>query len=181
MLDYPMHIAVYGSDPIRRLHSLRRVYRNMIPMMSMASHSLMAVDEFDDIVGVCGVFAPGECRQSAEQRNRLMESAMLSGPDVLVRMSRWFGAWDALDPEIRHWHIGPLAVDMPFQGMGIGSALISQLTALLDQAGDAAYLETDDSGNVEFYKRFGFAVIDEQVVLGIPNWFMLRPPGAVTS
>ena len=68
---------------------MRRVYRNMIPMMSTASHSLMAVDEFDDIVGVCGVFAPGECRQSREQRNRLMESAMVSGPDVLVRMSRW--------------------------------------------------------------------------------------------
>jgi hypothetical protein len=27
---------------------------------------------------------------------------------------------------------------------------------------------------VLFYERFGFEVISEQDVLGVPNWFMLR-------
>ena len=26
-----------------------------------------------------------------------------------------------------------------------------------------------------FYEKFGFEVIAEQEVLGVPNWFMLRP------
>lgn len=176
MLDNPMHIAVYGSDPIRRMHSLRRVFRNMMPILSMANHSLVAHDEFGEIIGVCGILAPGECRPTTDKKNRFMESAMMVGPDALVRMRRWFNAWQALDPDICHWHIGPLAVDLPFQGMGIGSALMNHLCAKLDASSDAAYLETDDADNVDFYRRFGFEVIAEQSVLGIPNWFMLRQP-----
>jgi hypothetical protein len=30
---------------------------------------------------------------------------------------------------------------------------------------------------VRFYERFGFTIIGEQNVLGIPNWFMRRPAG----
>jgi ribosomal protein S18 acetylase RimI-like enzyme len=176
MLDNPMHIAVYGSDPVRRMHSLRRVFRNLMPMLSMANHSIVAIDEFGEIVGVCGILAPGSCKPTIDQKKRFMQGAMMIGPDAMVRMGRWLSAWQALDPNICHWHIGPLAVDMPFQGMGIGSALMNHLCAKLDQSGDAAYLETDDSGNVDFYKRFGFEVIAEQTVLGIPNWFMLRQP-----
>jgi hypothetical protein len=38
------------------------------------------------------------------------------------------------------------------------------------------YLETDKPENVPFYQRFGFAVIAAAEVLGVPNWFMCRPP-----
>ena len=177
-LDNPIHIAVYGSDLVRRMHSLRRVYRNMMPIMSMANHSLVAVDEFGEILGVAGILAPGACRPATENKNQFLQGAMLVGPDALVRMGRWLGAWRALDPEVRHWHIGPLAVDIPFQGMGIGSALISAVCDKVDAVGDAAYLETDDSGNVDFYKRYGFEIVVEQTVLGVQNWFMLRQPSA---
>ena len=177
-LDNPIHIAVYGSDPVRRMRSLRRVFRNMMPVMSMANHSLIAADEFGEILGVVGILAPGDCRPTSENKSQFMQSAMIVGPDALVRMGRWLGAWQALDPAVRHWHIGPLAVDMPFQGMGIASALMQAVCEKVDVAGDAAYLETDDAGNVDFYKRFGFEVVAEQTVLGIPNWFMLRQPRA---
>jgi len=46
--------------------------------------------------------------------------------------------------------------------------------ARMDAAGEAAYLETDKPANVRFYERFGFEVVGEQRVLGVPNWFMLR-------
>lgn len=181
MLDNPMHIAVYGSDPVRRLHALRRVFRNQMQILSMANHSLVALDEFGDIVGMCGMRAPGACRPTSDQRNRLLGDAMVIGPDALVRMARWFTAWQALDPDVRHWHIGPVAVDMPFQGMGIRSALMTALCAKLDAFGDAAYLETDHVDNVDFFRRYDFEVIDEQSVLGIPNWFMLRPARSIQN
>lgn len=36
------------------------------------------------------------------------------------------------------------------------------------------YLETDRPENIRFYARFGFEVIAEQHVLGVPNFFMIR-------
>ena len=37
-----------------------------------------------------------------------------------------------------------------------------------------AYLETDKDVNVEFYKKFGFKIISEAMILGVKNWYMLR-------
>ena len=49
--------------------------------------------------------------------------------------------------------------------------------AQMDAAGEDAYLETDKEINVRFYERFGFEVVGEQEVIGVPNWFMLRRAG----
>ncbi len=46
----------------------------------------------------------------------------------------------------------------------------------LDRTNDAGYLETDRAENVEFYRRYGFEIIDEATVLGVPNYFMWRKP-----
>ena len=45
----------------------------------------------------------------------------------------------------------------------------------MDAGRSAAYLETDKAENVTFYQRFGFRVTAQEDVLGVPNWFMLRP------
>jgi predicted N-acetyltransferase YhbS len=58
--------------------------------------------------------------------------------------------------------------------MGIGSKLMRVFSARVDAAGEDVYLETDKPTNVPFYERFGFEVVSEQEVLGVPNWFMLR-------
>jgi hypothetical protein len=52
----------------------------------------------------------------------------------------------------------------------------------MDAAKANAYLETDKPENVRFYERFGFEVVREEVVLGVPNSYMLRPaPGSAAS
>jgi hypothetical protein len=44
----------------------------------------------------------------------------------------------------------------------------------MDDCGMLLYLETDKSENVPFYQKFGFTVVAEADVLGVPNWFMSR-------
>ena len=73
-------------------------------------------------------------------------------------------------------HLGPLAVDAGLQGQGIGSILLAEHCRRLDAAGEVGYLETDREQNVAFYARQGFETVDEAQVLGVPNWFMRRPP-----
>jgi hypothetical protein len=45
----------------------------------------------------------------------------------------------------------------------------------MDTAGATAYLQADAPPNVRFCQRFGFEVV-EQEVIGDPDWFMLRAP-----
>jgi ribosomal protein S18 acetylase RimI-like enzyme len=121
---------------------------------------------------------PGACRPGAGQQLRLLPHVLALGPRAFGRAGRWMGAWRALDLPERHWHLGPVAVDAGLQGRGIGSLLLAHYCERADAAGEVTYLETDKVINVHFYERFGFAVIGEQDVLGVPNWFMRRVPGA---
>jgi ribosomal protein S18 acetylase RimI-like enzyme len=68
-----------------------------------------------------------------------------------------------------------MAVDVHLQGRGVGSAMLADFCARMDEQGAVAYLETDKSENVRFYERFAFSVVAESKVLGVPSWFMSRP------
>ncbi len=46
----------------------------------------------------------------------------------------------------------------------------------VDALAATAWLETDLAINAAFYETLGFAVIRHEPVLGVPNWFMRRPP-----
>jgi ribosomal protein S18 acetylase RimI-like enzyme len=138
------------------------------------SHTIVARDEEGVIVGVCGMMPPGGCRPDLGQQMLLLPTLLRMGPRPAAQVARWLGAWGKRDPEKRHWHLGPLAVDAPLQGLGVGGRLMQVFCAQMDAARDDAYLETDKEINVRFYERFGFRVIGEANVLGVNNYFMHR-------
>ena len=173
MRDNPMHVAAFGEDPeIRR----RRFHAFMSAAISVKDFSQMLAAYGADgrIVGVCGSMPPGGCLPTLGEKPRILRSLLSNGPLTTVRTMRWLGVWAEHDPDERHWHLGPLAVEPHLRGMGIGSNLMRVFCARMDAAKEDAYLETDEPANVRFYERFGFEVVGEQEVLGISNWFMLR-------
>ncbi len=173
MRDNPQHVAAFGEDPEIR----RRRFRALMAAAFSASnfsHALVARREDGVIVGVCGMLPPGDCRPDLRQGLRLLPALLSIGPRPTGRLMRWMGAWKRHDPEERHWHLGPLAVNAHLQGEGVGSRMMRVFCAKMDAAGEDAYLETDKPINVRFYERFGFEVVGEEEVLGVPNWFMLR-------
>jgi len=91
-----------------------------------------------------------------------------------MRVLKWADEWARRDLAEPHWHLGPVAVDPHLQGKGIGGALLAKFCVRMDDSGALSYLETDKSENVRFYERFGFTVIAESKILGVPNWFMSR-------
>ncbi len=174
MRDNPLHVAAFGDDPELRLRKLRRMFGAAAGVLELHRHMLVARDPGGAIMGVCGTMPPGGCRPSIGQQLRLMPQLLANGPRATLRTARWLGAWAKRDPKIPHWHLGPVAVDAHLQGAGIGSRLMEAFCARVDAAGGDAYLETDKPANVRFYERFGFEVVGEQEILGVPNWFMLR-------
>ncbi len=176
MRDNPIHVAAFGEDPEPR----RRRFRALIAAafsVSDFSHTLVARREDGVIVGVCGMLPPGDCRPDLGQQLRMLPTLLSIGPRAAGRVMRWMGAWQRHDPEERHWHLGPLAVDAHLQGEGVGSRMMQVFCARMDAAGEDAYLETDKPINVRFYERFGFEIVGEQEVLSVTNWFMLRRAG----
>ena len=177
MRDNPTHVAALGEDPGRRQKRVRRIFSKVLPVMGHFDHLLVARHPDGTILGVLGMAAPGRCQPNAKQRMQLTLALLPLGPRALSRSLRWVGTWEKRDPEERHWHLGPVAVDAHLQGMGIGSKLMRVFCAQMDAAGEDAYLETDKPENVRFYERFGFKVVGEEDVIGVPNWYMARPAG----
>ncbi|MGI8945791.1 MAG: GNAT family N-acetyltransferase [Thermoleophilaceae bacterium] len=177
MRDNPNHVAIYGGDAERRERLHGRLMAAFFAT-STGQEPLCAVSD-GEIVGVAGVAPAGTCRPGPRQGLRMIPALLRLGPVAAGRVAAVASAWAQRDPDEQHLHLGPVAVDRPLQGQGIGSELMAAYCRRLDEEERMGYLETDERGNVDFYRRFGFEVSAETTVLGgVPNWFMRRPaPG----
>lgn len=174
MRDNPGHVAIFGADPVRRLRRLGRFF-GVVLFWIQAEGEITGAWRAGELVAVLGMPPRLACFPPLARRAR-MAPALLRGarPRELRRGARWLREWERRDPAEPHQHLGPVAVDAPLQGRGIGSELMRAFCARMDSAGTVAYLETDKLENVRFYERFGFDTIDETVLYGVPDWFMLR-------
>ena len=172
MRDNPLHVAAYGDDPDRRLACHARLTRGLFTVFT-DQQPICAVRD-GAIVGLTGAAPPGTCQPTAAQRVKLIPALVGLGPRTAARVGSWISTWAKHDPDEPHVHLGPLAVDAHLQCQGIGSEIMREHCRRLDSAGAAGYLETDKPENVRFYERFGYEVIADAPVLGVPNWFMRR-------
>lgn len=174
MADNPIHVAVYGGDETsraRRHESLMRVLLSSSPSMRIDG-----VEQGGSLIGVAAAVPPGHCQPRMTTRLRLLSRALTFGPRAAAHLMIWNRAWAAQDISEPHVHLGPVSVDRHLRGRGIGSLLMLRHTSHLDSIGVAGYLETDRPEAVGFYRRYGFAVIGKAEILGVPNWFLRRPP-----
>jgi ribosomal protein S18 acetylase RimI-like enzyme len=174
MRDNPLHVAAYGDDPERRLWCHARLMRGLFDVFG-AQQPICAVRD-GALLGVTGVAPAATCQPTAAQRIRLLPSMLGLGPRTAAHVGRWLSSWARHDLHEPHVHLGPLAVDAHLQGRGTGSLIMREHCRRLDAGGHVGYLETDKRENVRFYGRFGFEVIGEEAVIGVPNWFMRRAP-----
>ncbi len=171
MRDNPNQIAAYGPDPEVRYRGLELCFLRLLPLMP---HRPWIGLQGGTVVAVWGTAMPGACRLRWHQRLRMVPAMLPCGFPTTRRLLTWFGDWESRDPADEHWHLGPVAVDKPLQGRGLGSRMMAAWCDMLDEHGAAAYLETDKPENVRFYRKFGFEEVAEATVLGVQNWFMWR-------
>ena len=174
MRDNPIHMQAFGADARRRERALSLMFA---PVLRQQVRKGIVLGAFVScaLVGVTGMVPPRRCQPTIAEKVTVLPALIRgSGLRSSLRVLEWVGDWSRHDSTIPHWHLGPVAVDRPLQGQGIGSALLCEFCRRIDEHRSAGYLETDKPENVTFYKRFGFAVVDKHPVLGIKNWFMVR-------
>ncbi len=83
-------------------------------------------------------------------------------PAIMADLGALFAQFENYHPHDDDcWYLPLIGVDPAHQGKGIGAALMKHKTALLDELGALAYLESSTPRNVPLYQRFGFEIMDE--------------------
>lgn len=177
MCDNPANVRSLGiPDAEHRRPALTRFFAPVLRGLHRRGLIFGAFRK-DILVGVCGMARPGLCQPPLMEKLTVVPAVVFgNSAAATLRVLRWAREWARHDLREPHWHLGPVAVDFHLQGHGIGGAMLIDVCARMDDCGGLSYLETDKSENVRFYENFGFKVIEEAAVLGIPNWFMLRTP-----
>jgi ribosomal protein S18 acetylase RimI-like enzyme len=80
---------------------------------------------------------------------------------LLEEMSR-------VHPTEPHWYLPMIGVEPARQGAGLGSELMREALARVDQDGLPAYLESTNPRNIPFYQRFGFRSLGAIRMPGVP-------------
>ena len=179
MRDNPVNVRAFSiEDTEQRSRSLGRFFRPVVRGLYKRGIIIGAFRD-KELVGICGMARPSSCQPTLLEKIELLLSLTFGNPrGTAIRVLRWTGEWARRDPTRPHWHLGPVAVDSHLQGQGIGGAMLAAFCERMDRAHMLSYLETDKFVNVGFYEKFGFRVIEDAPVLGTPNWFMSRAPGA---
>jgi len=165
----PLHVAVFGAAALAKNEAFFR-----IALESLKGPKSAALLD-SRIVGINHwIDSPG-CQFSAFEKLR-MTPAMIHGFGLLpaIRVGTWLSRWAKRDPSKPHSHLGPIAVAPESQGRRIGQQLMEYYCSHLDQLRKTSYLETDRPGNVAFYRKFGFEIVQQEPVFGVLNFFMIR-------
>jgi ribosomal protein S18 acetylase RimI-like enzyme len=175
MRDNPINVQAFGGTEDHRVRALTRFFEAALRGLHQRG-LIIGAFRGGAMVGVCGMAPPGRCQPALGEKASILPAIVFGNAiGVSLRVVRWVGEWARRDPADTHWHLGPVAVEPELQGHGIGRAMMAAFCRRVDERDAASYLETDKSENVRFYETFGYGVIAEAPVLGVGNWFMMRP------
>ncbi|RBJ07274.1 N-acetyltransferase [Micromonospora provocatoris] len=109
----------------------------------------------------------------AEEGDEFDEMEAAIGAEAMKRFGVLDEMMSARHPAEPHWYLPFIAVHPDHHGKGVGSALLRNKLAELDQAGTAAYLEASSPRNAALYERLGFR--RRPVTLDLPEGPSLYP------
>jgi ribosomal protein S18 acetylase RimI-like enzyme len=163
--------AMKGGDALSRFFRAS-LARDVLP------HGEVHVAEHDGkIVGAALWRRPGEWHNNGvSQLLDLPWWLWVFGRD-LQRAGEGLDAMKKAHPSDPHWYLPTIGVDPAAQGLGVGSALMLAMLRRCESERTPAYLESSKPGNVAFYGRYGFKLMDERHLPdGPPFWPMWRDP-----
>ncbi len=175
--DNPMNRAVLRRGPSARVRANRLGAQLLLDRARVAGHVLVggAGDASSHapkgaLIGFEPVRPPPE-RPSLRQLGLLLRQ----GLGATLRWSRVQGELAAIRPDDPHWTLAMVGVEPEAQGGGLGGELVGRWLEGIAADPGPAWVETDRSELVPFYRRFGFEPAAHREILGVEVVGLRRP------
>jgi ribosomal protein S18 acetylase RimI-like enzyme len=166
----PGVLAIYGGNPTAAL----RFQIGIEASFKYLPGTVLVAELDGQVVGAMQITKWPACHRPPSLKMMLSALSGTRGLGQLMRTVRMMRTLGIRDPNKPHWHLKSLGVAPDFQGKGIGSQMVKFYCDLVDRDGIEAYHETGTK-TVRFYERFGFKVVGEETIIGVKNYYMLRP------
>jgi ribosomal protein S18 acetylase RimI-like enzyme len=177
--DNPSTLVNVRGDVDRAQRLIRRV-AHMVKLAGPYSHVLIAEND-GRVVGVLNAVTWPHCQLGIADKIKTTPGLIFAAGTGVGRVAKMATARARHDPDLPHWHIGPVGVHPQHQGRGIGSALLRTFMDTADDQAQSSFLETDVDQNVRLYEKFGFVIVSREEILGIDTRFMTRSPRSSTG
>lgn len=174
--------AAFEDDPVwshlvpthHRWHERASAWFSAEAKAQLRGHGRVLVD--DQVRGAAVWSPPGHWKGTLREGLTLAIPSLRLFRQQLLQSLQSLSVMEKAHPtEPPHWYLAIVGTDPAHQGAGVGSALISAVTAECDEQGLGAYLESSKESNVPYYGRHGFEV--RQVIErpgAPPLWAMWR-------
>jgi GNAT superfamily N-acetyltransferase len=162
--DYPGFRHVFPDAATRR-----RVLRPFMVATARdaAAHGYALVARSDDaVLGAALWMPPGTFPLSGIRKARMTGGLLrvaLAARSSLPGFIRLGTALEEAHPAAPSWYLEALGVDPRVQRRGVGTLLMTPALAEADDAGLPCYLQTSDPANIDYYRRFGFEVLQPAI------------------
>jgi ribosomal protein S18 acetylase RimI-like enzyme len=176
--DDPVSVAVYKNySSEKRIRALTVDFLIEIPVCIRRGYPIQ-VNEAGRTVAAAVIYPPGGYPLPViEQWLIQLKSILANGWYNIRGWLAWLHEVDKNHPSEAHYYLEYLGVEPGSQGQGFGSCILKHLIAKADEHHVGCYLENANPRNVPFYQRYGFQIVREMEIIGIPAWLMWRPPG----
>jgi GNAT superfamily N-acetyltransferase len=143
----------------------------------------LEVSRDGEVVGASLIHNPGGYPASLSLQAGLLWRGFAAARSFSAtgRWMKMMNAFARKHPKDPHYYLEILGVDQSWQGQGIASRMLKQLTMWADEEGSGCYLENSNRLNLPLYQRFGFHTTSQEEVMGVPVWFMWRSPEPASS
>lgn len=176
-VDEPVSKIIYRSFTAERRAKALTVDFSAELVVCLRKGYPIQLNDDGKVVAAALVYPPGTYPLGViDQWGFLVKSVLGNGWYDFQSWVEWLNETDKLHPTEAHYYLEYIGVDPGFQGKGCGSAIMEHLLAKADEENVGCYLENANLLNISFYQRFGFEIIQEKVIIGIPAWFMWRKP-----
>jgi ribosomal protein S18 acetylase RimI-like enzyme len=176
----PVSVAVYRNfSPERRVKALLVDFAAELRVCIRRGYPLQLKQE-GKVIAVAVIYPPGTYPLPAWEGWLLLAKSILGNGFYDIRSwICWLDEVDKHHPTEPHYYLEYVGVDPEHQGRAVGSTLLRHLVVKGDEEGVGCYLENADPRNTPFYQRLGFRIVAEKEIIGMPAWFMWRPPGSI--
>ncbi len=164
-----------GGDMIGRVETMFRLMYG--PLIETAAY------EVPDARGFAVWVPPGATEAMFESDARIRSQLAPLTDDGATRYANLWSWIEDHVPDEPVWYLDAIGVDPDHQGTGVGTALIRDGLGRAARDGVPAFLETARAELLDYYRRFGFDVVEDgEHQPGGPHvWFMRAEPSATVA